>query len=52
MTDLLKGNSKDFHFGEAQESAFLKIVILFTSGNTPILTHFEQERPALIEMGA
>jgi hypothetical protein len=47
--DLLKGNGKDFHFGDTQEAAFLKIVVLFTSGNTPILRHFDQERPAMIE---
>jgi hypothetical protein len=49
ITDLLKGNGKDFHFGESQETAFFKIVILFTSSNTPILRHFDQERPAMIE---
>jgi hypothetical protein len=49
ITDLLKGNGKDFQFREAQEAAFLKVVILFMSGNTPILRHFDQERPSLIE---
>ena len=49
ITDLLRGNRKDLHFGEAQEAAFLKIVILFTSGKTPILRHFDVDRPALIE---
>jgi hypothetical protein len=52
ITDLLKGNGKDFQFKEAQEAVFLKIVILFTSGNTPILRHLDQERPALIETDA
>jgi hypothetical protein len=52
ITDLLKGNGKDFQFREAQEAAFLKVVVLFTSGNTPILRHFDQERPALIETDA
>jgi hypothetical protein len=52
ITDLLKGNGKDFSFGEVQEAAILKIVVLFTSGNTPILRHFGQERPALIETDA
>jgi hypothetical protein len=37
ITDLLKGDGKTFLFGEAQEAAFLKIKILFTSGETPIL---------------
>jgi len=49
ITDLLRGNGKDFCFGEAQEAAFLKIVLLFTSGKTPILRHFDINRPALIE---
>jgi hypothetical protein len=52
ITDLLKGNGKDLSFGSAQEAAFLKIVVLFTSGYTPILRHFDQERPALIETDA
>jgi len=52
ITDLLRGNSKEFNFGEAQEASFLKIVVLFTSGMTPILRHFDQERPALIETDA
>jgi len=52
ITDIVMGNGKDLCFGEAQEAAFLKIVILFTSGNTPILRHFDQERPALIEKDA
>jgi hypothetical protein len=43
ITDLLKGNSKDFQFGESQEAAFLTITILFTSGNMPILWQFDQE---------
>jgi hypothetical protein len=52
LTDLLKGNGKDFSFGNAQEAAFLKILVLFTSSNTPILRHYNQERPVLIEMNA
>jgi len=51
-TDLLKRNGNNFHFGEAQETAFLKIVILFTSGNTLILTNCDPERPSLIETDA
>jgi hypothetical protein len=38
----------EFHWGEAQEAAFLKITILFTSGKTPILEHYNPERPALL----
>jgi len=52
ITDLLRGNGKDFDFGETQQMAFVNVVILFTSGNTPILRHFDQERPALIKTDA
>lgn len=37
ITDLLKENSKDFQFRDTQEAAFLKITVLFTSGNSHIL---------------
>jgi hypothetical protein len=37
MTDLLRGKTKTISWNEAQEAAFLKITILFTSGKTPIL---------------
>jgi len=52
ITELLNGNGKDFVFGEAQEAAFLKITILFTSGATPIMKHFNQERQAMIKTDA
>jgi len=39
ITDLLKGTEIAFQWGKAHEAAFLKIVILFTSGKTPILRH-------------
>ena len=52
ITDLLKRNGKDFIFRDTQEAAFIKIMVLFTSGNTPILSHFDQERSALIETNA
>jgi hypothetical protein len=42
ITDLLRGNGKDFVFGDTQEAAFLKITVLFTSGATPIMRHFDQ----------
>jgi hypothetical protein len=32
--------------------AFLKISILFTSGKTPILRHYDPDRPALLETDA
>jgi hypothetical protein len=46
ITDLLR-NDRKFHWREAQEAAFLKITILLMSGKTPILRHFDQDRPAL-----
>jgi len=52
ITDLLRGDGKNFKFAEAQDAAFLKIVVLFKSGNTPILGHFDQDRPAMIETDA
>jgi hypothetical protein len=52
ITDLLRGDGKNFNFGESQQVAFLKITILFTSGKTPIMRHFDQDRPAMIEMDA
>jgi len=41
-----------FEWGEAQDAAFLKIVILFTSGKTPTLKHYDPDRPALLETDA
>jgi len=35
--------------GDAQEAAFVMITVLFTSGATPIMQHFDQDRPAMIE---
>jgi hypothetical protein len=42
----------DFQWEDVQEAAFLKITILFTSGNTPILRHYAAEGPALLETDA
>jgi len=39
----------EFKWGEVQEVAFLKITILFTSRKTPILRHYNPDRPALLE---
>jgi len=47
ITDLLRQDTK-FEWGEAQEAAFLKVTILFTSGKTPILRHYDPDRPALL----
>jgi len=52
ISDLFGGDGKNFVFGEAQEAAFLKITFLFTSGATPIMRHFDQDRPAMIEIDA
>jgi len=52
ITDLLRGSEKKIERKEAQEAAFLKITILFTSGETPILQHYDRNRPALVETDA
>jgi len=52
ISDLLKGNGKDFRFGGAQEAAFLKIVTMCTSGRRPFLGQFDINRPSLIETDA
>jgi hypothetical protein len=52
ITDLLRGKSKDIQWLKAQEAAFLKFAILLTSGKTPILRHYDPNRPALLETDA
>jgi hypothetical protein len=37
ITDLLRGKGNDIIWNKAQEVAFLKTTVLFTSGKTPIL---------------
>jgi len=51
ITDLLR-QDVNFEWGQSQEAAFLKITILFTSGKTPILKHYDPQRPALLETDA
>jgi len=51
ITDVLR-QDVNFQWGETQEAAFLKVVILFTSGKTPILKHYDPDRPALLETDA
>jgi len=51
ITDLFRQDVK-FAWGEAQEAAFLKITILFTSGKTLILRHYDPDRQALLETDA
>jgi hypothetical protein len=48
----VKGNGKDFCFGEAQETAIFTIVMLFISGNMPIVRYFNLERLSLIDTDA
>ena len=52
ITDLLRGTTTTIQWGKPQEAAFLKIVVLFTSGKTPILRHYDPNRPALVETDA
>ena len=52
ITDTLKGDGKNFVFGEAQKAAYYKICILFAQENTPILRHYEEDRPATVETDA
>jgi hypothetical protein len=52
ITDTLKGDRKNFNFGEAQKAAYYKICILFAAENTPILRHYEEDRPAMVETDA
>jgi len=49
ITNLLRSNGNNFIFGKIQEAGCLKTMILFTSGATPIMQYFGQDRPALIE---
>jgi len=49
ITDLLKGNGKDFKFGESQEVALVTITIVFTFGSMPIHRPIDQAIPTLIE---
>ena len=48
ITNLLRGPDKGIIWGAAQEASFLKITILFTSAKTPILLHYDPNRPALV----
>jgi hypothetical protein len=52
ITDTLKKKGKDFSWGPEQESAFLKLKILFHTDNTPIMRHFNPEWPAILETDA
>jgi hypothetical protein len=52
ITDMLKCDGKNFEFGEAHKAAYYKICILFATENTPILRHYEEDRPAMVETDA
>jgi hypothetical protein len=52
ITDLLRGKGKDITWEQAQEAAFLKITISLTSGKTPILRHYDPNRPVLVNTDA
>jgi hypothetical protein len=52
ITDTLKGDGKNFQFGETQKAAYYKICILFAAENTPILRHYEEDKPATVETDA
>jgi hypothetical protein len=49
ITDTLKGDGKNFSWGPIQQTAFLKLKILFHEDNTPIMRHFDVDLPAIVE---
>jgi hypothetical protein len=52
ITDLFIEKEKDISWSDSQEAAFLKIIVLFTSGKTPILRHNDPNQPSLVETDA
>jgi hypothetical protein len=52
ITDTIKGDGKNFEFGEAQKAAYYKICILFATENTSILRNYKEDRPAMVETNA
>jgi len=52
ITNLLRGKDPAILCGNALQAAFQKITILFTSGKTPLLRHYNPNRPALVETDA
>jgi len=50
ITETLKGNSKDFHWGREQEEAFEELKKRFTTA--PILLHFYPRRKTVVETDA
>jgi hypothetical protein len=49
ITDTLKGDGRNFHWGPEQEGAFLKLKVLFHEENTPIMRHYDPDRSAIVE---
>jgi hypothetical protein len=49
ITDTLKGDPKKFKWGPEQNTAFARLKTLFHSDNTPIMRHFDPEKPAILE---
>jgi len=52
ITDLLTEITKEIIWGDTQEATFLKITILFTSGKSPLVRHYDSNQPALVETDA
>jgi len=49
ITDSLRGNKMNIHWGESQEAVFFKIIIVFSSGKIPIIQHYNLNQPALLD---
>jgi len=52
ITDWLLGDRQSFYFGNTEHTAFLNKTILFTTGTTPTLRHFDNYQPAMIDTDA
>jgi hypothetical protein len=52
ITDFLRGKDQNITWGDAQEAAFLKMTVLFTSDKTSILRHYNPELAPLLASDA